>query len=144
MVTKTEGVDPGEFLAEYMSDRYNFEQANISVPALGAAMDVTKEEVLGMPIKEVGGVWEWLRATDEANIGGFAIAGPGTDGSKGNSTSSGPYKILPRGPAVIVDDQIQANDGSGVAFTKATILTALPALDIVPRSEVTVTEEQTT
>jgi len=144
MVVKTEGNDPGEFLAEYYSDRYNFEEVDVDVPT-GANMDVTEEEVLGMPIKDNAGTWEFLRSTDEANADGVLITGPGTDGSKAAAMTFGPYKALVRGPAVIVQDLIQANDGSGVAFdTVAEIVTALEALNIVSRSQVAVTETQTT
>lgn len=143
MVVKTENNDPGEFLAEYQSDRYNFEAVNLTVPT-GANMDVTEAEVLGMPVKNNAGTWEWLRATDEANADGVAISGPGTDGSKAAATSSGPYKILARGPAVIVADLLQANDGSAVAFTAATLKATLLALNIVSRSQVAVQETQTT
>lgn len=144
MTVKTEGVYPGEFIAEYVSDQYNFDAVNITVPT-GANMDVTEEEVRGMPLKNNAGTWEWLRSTDEANADGVAVSGPGTDGSKAAATSSGPYRILARGPAVIVGDRLQTSDGSAVAFdTMAEIKAALLALNIVSRDEVAETSTQTT
>lgn len=142
MAVKTEGNYVGDFLHSYYSDIYCFEEVNVTVPT-GANMDVTEAEVLGMPIKDNAGTWEFLRGADSASVGGFLISGPGTDGSKAAATSSGPYKALVRGPGVIISDKLPATDGSAVAFVSATILANMPN-NLIARAEVAESTTQTT
>ena len=111
--------------------------------ATGAAVALTHTR--GLPVKTVSGVYCIGLEADAASTTGIVIsdfplslADTVTDTQK--------HTILFRGPAILRKDGISATDAAGAALTKATVITALAALNvpIAVSAQPTVTTTQTT
>jgi hypothetical protein len=104
----------------------------------GSALTLTKQELIGHPVKFTGGNYQLLVAGDEANATGLVFA-PDADiqALANNTNTTHKFAILTRGPAVVN----LANIKSG--FTVATLITAFAGLPapIAGKNEVLVTEQ---
>lgn len=96
------------------------EQFNLVNPIAGAISDF---QVLGQPVKASGNNMVFVEDGDEANATGIVITKEKRDFTSSETTTD-KYAILMRGPCVIVDDHLPANDINGDAFTIATLVTA--------------------
>jgi hypothetical protein len=108
--------------------------------ATGAAVDFTKEDLIGRPVKFVTDHWELaIPGTDEATVDGL-IYDP-TEGLAlaNNATSTSKFVILRRGPALVDLDKIKTG------FTLATLATALAGLNppIIRFTDASVKEDAT-
>ena len=95
-----------------------------------ATISVTRENMIGMPVKKVGSDWLFLRDGDEGNVGGLVF--PTNDfaavsGLAANASTEHPFAIIVRGQAVINSDFLPDNDIEGNPFDKAALATALLA-----------------
>lgn len=90
----------------------------------GAAVTLTKQDLIGRPVKWVTDHWELaIPGTDEATVDGL-VYDPQDDLSLANNgTTANKFVILVRGPALVDLNQIKSG------FTLATLATALQALN---------------
>lgn len=143
MASQTQSKKLGDFLKYELNSSFNREEGTVKNSA-GSAASLTESEVIGFPVKKVSGQWELLEATDEANAGGILIGGDAIESLGAGSTTTEKYPILVRGPAIVNQDEMPADDGLDVSFTIADLVTAYEGLNIVSKSEPAVTETQTT
>ena len=88
----------------------------------------TVADMVGMPVKLNGAVWELALNADVATIDGVVIDGPPINALANAATTTEKYVVLMRGPAVINEDALQANDPAGTPWTTATLKTSLEGL----------------
>lgn len=91
----------------------------------GGAVDLSKHELIGYPVKFVTDHWELaVPATDEATVDGL-IFDPQAGLDLANAAESAEeFVVVIRGPGVVNLDNIKSG------FTLATLATALEALDV--------------
>jgi len=128
---------PGDLILHMESEGYCCEKATIRN---GTGASVVLENYVGLPLKAGtnGADYNIAKATEEANVIALLVKGPcghAPETLANNTTSSEKYLVLARAPAIINKDAIPDNDLAGVAYTKATIVTALKALKFVVKSE---------
>ena len=128
MTTQTQRPKLDDLLADEWNPEYTRVEAVIK-NATGADVSLTPNGTRGIPVKIVTGVYCICLEADGANAVGvilsdkaFVIANGLTDTEK--------HVILVRGPAVIRTDGISSTDAAGATLTKATIKTALEALNV--------------
>lgn len=90
----------------------------------GAAVSLTKQDLIGYPVKFVTDHWELaIPGTDEATVDGLVYDPQDDLALANNATSSRKFVILRRGPALVDLNQIKSG------FTLATLATALLSLN---------------
>jgi len=86
----------------------------------------------GLPLKKVATQWTAANSGDEASVVGLFLGDDSQnipEALANNAITAAKYPILFRGPALINQSMIQAADLAGVAYTAATIITSLQALN---------------
>jgi len=90
----------------------------------GAAVTLTKQDLIGRPVKWVTDHWELaIPGTDEATVDGLVYDPQDGLSLANNGTTANKFVILVRGPALVDLNQIKSG------FTLATLATALQALN---------------
>jgi hypothetical protein len=136
----------GDLVRSIFEPGYNYVSGKLVGVAGGTLANQAGKRVLGQPVKASGANWIPVLATDEANATGI-IADDGIyDLPAAAAVSERSFTILKRGPALIGATSLPTNDLMGTAFTAATLVTALAALNppIIAQSEVTPTLTQST
>jgi hypothetical protein len=117
---------------ETQSRNYGFVSGAIK-NATGGAVDISKYDMIGRPVKLVAGVWELaIPGTDEATVDGLVFDPQEGVVLANNATSARKFTIMLRGPAVVNLSNIVSG------FTKATLATALLALLILHKESAAV------
>lgn len=86
---------------------------------------------VGLPLKLSSTQWVTVQATDEANLKGLFLGDDShaiPESLANNAITAAKYPILFRGPALVNKSVIPTTDLAGVAYTLATIVTALQGL----------------
>jgi hypothetical protein len=122
----------GDVFIETQSPNYGFTQAKVK-NSTGAAVDISKYDMIGRPVKLVTGVWELaIPGTDEATVDGLVFDPQEGIALASAATSPRMFTIMLRGPAVVNLSNIVSG------FTKATLATALLALSILHKESAAV------
>lgn len=102
---------------------------------------VTLTDPCGYPLKYVTDHYELACAGEEATVDALLLATEDFEALANNATTTKKYPILVRGPAIIAKAGLPTvdQDGTPAAFTLATLITALLALNIVTNVEPTKT-----
>ena len=136
----------GDAIKVHGDPEYVFESATLDNDT---GTNLSNVEIAGQPVvyNHSTGVATFVEAsTDEANTNAI-IAEKGKLTLNNGSQTSRKYVVLVRGPAVLLQEGLPANDVEGAALVTATIVTQLEALSppIIVRSEGSILrEEQTT
>lgn len=134
-------------LLSFWNAAYNFVSAFIQNDATAGGSGVSElADVVGQPVKDNSGVWEFVAAADIANAEGIIIDGPRIDLDNppaANALTPFPYRVLVRGPAVLNKTAFPATDIYGDAIDADDFETAMSALDIVSLEGPELTVEQT-
>ena len=96
----------------------------------GAPITLTADQLLGMPLKLVAGVWEFALNADVAGVHGLILNGDIVTALADAGVTPRVYGILALGPARIIEDYLQADDPAGTTWTLATLKTSIEALGI--------------
>ena len=137
----------GDVIKNHYDEEYTMESAVLKNAGVGQYTDL---EVAGMPVVISAGVASLVQvglvSFDEADTNGIvATKGKVTLATTAETVEK--YAILTRGPAIVWQNGLPAEDGLGVSFTPATLVTALagesPPIITAPGGGALV-EEQTT
>ena len=123
MVTKTRTPIAGDFLKRY----YNGEYCFVSMKIDNNVVDLTAQDIAGQPVvvdSPSAGSCRFVQDTAEGTTTGFIVEKAKLTLANG-SVSTEKYLVLVRGPAVVYQEGIPANDVNGDAFTIATLVTRL-------------------
>ena len=143
------GYVPGDLIIYELNQLYTRESSQIQNDATtggSGEITVTNRELLGQPVKLNGAVWEFASAANvtAGTVDGVIVSGPEINALSADELTSSPYAILARGPAVINEGKIPAEDVYGSAITAAEYITAVEALDIQTKPDPNTTSTQTT
>lgn len=150
----TNEMKPGEFLfseSNYIFCRDSGILKNATAQAgTNPDVDLTAEEVIGQPLRYVSdGLYRFATAAEVASAApsisqrwGFVISGEPTGALDNDDVTGTEYAILVRGPAIINEDKIPANDVYGAAITASAYIALCKALQIntLPTPVTTVTQ----
>lgn len=117
---------------ETQSRNYGFTLGTIK-NANGAAVDISKQDMIGYPVKLVSGQWTLaIAGTDEGTVDGLVFDPQEGLTLANNGISARKFAIMLRGPAVVNLSNIVSG------FTKATLATTLLALSILHKESAAV------
>jgi hypothetical protein len=117
---------------ETQSRNYGFVSASIK-NANGSAVDISKYDMIGYPVKLVSGQWTLaIAGTDEGTVDGLVFDPQEGLALANNGISARKFTIMLRGPAVVNLSNIVAG------FTKATLAATLLALLILHKESAAV------
>lgn len=117
---------PGDVIAFELDRTYNYVSAKVKNNDVGA---ITIDNPIGQPVGLDTGVYGFLAAADAADTVGIIVHGEPVQALAAAALTPAKFLILVRGPAAVRPSGIAALDYAGAAITRATVVTALAALD---------------
>lgn len=147
----TKAIKVSEWLIHEYLDSYTRDSAQIQNDETtgGTAGAITVANILGQPVKLNSGVWEFASGANvttggAGNVDGFVASDGSITALAINTSTSLPYPILRRGPAIINELNIPATDVYGDAIVAADYVTECLRLNIQTKDAATTTTTQTT
>lgn len=138
---KTDNRKLGDLLRAMFDPAHNYAGGTLKN---NVAETVTPTDPLGQPVKQTGSQWEFVAAADIANATGVLLHDKDLPQMAQNDISEQKFLFLVRGPAVVHEDGLPANDVYGDAINAANFKARLLALGISCISGPPTTETQET
>lgn len=110
-----------------INKQYQTVSAKVRNPSAGA-ISVSRENLIGQPVKLVTGNWTFVLDGDEANAEAVVYQGEPITALAASGDTPTECTILVRGPIVLKKSGMVANDVEGDALNATTLATALLAL----------------
>lgn len=139
MATQTKDKVNGDVFIEVPRAEYGFATGVIK-NATGAAVDLTKQDMIGYPVKLVSGVYELaIPGTDEGTVDGMVFDPQEGVKLANNASTTAKFVFMIRGAAVVNLNKIKSG------FTLATLESTLKALSppVIRFTSASVTEDAT-